>query len=420
LRFSNPGFFFLFAAATACGQAPIQVSIAPSQIVAGSGDTRIKISGYSFTPGTQVLWNGQPRSTQFVNDFLLKATITQSDLANPNLNQISVVDNSSGQIFSVPIPVLVYLQLANNDLAYDSSRDKIYVSVSQQDPSGPSLAIVNPGQGVVERYLPLPAEPGALALTADSNTLYIGMSDRIRRIDLTGSTAAVDIPASVYHGVPQPGPGQYTYLPVSLLPLPNQPTSFVVTVNAAGSYVTSVVDGVGLRNVESRFGRCLAGSSPDGMTVYSGPGLVITKLTASSTFVLPYENDSLDAGPTCPVYYNGLMYGSDGDVVDVASPSRVQWIGALGNLDVVPLTNEVHFLDQGGGIPGFPNLVFKAFDVKSGSLLKSIPLGIQTSTANGGSVDGHLIHWGLNGIAFGDYSTLNSHVAKRLYILQVP
>jgi hypothetical protein len=411
----------LLLAAAAHAQAPVRVSIAPAQIAAGSGDTRIKISGYSFTANTQVLWNGHPRATQFVNDFLLKTTITQADLAAPGLAQVSIVDSTSGQTFSVPFPVLVYLPLANNDLTYDPSRDKIYVSVSQQDPNGPSLAIVDPERGIVERYLPLPSEPGALALTADSNILYIGMSDRIRRMDLTGSTPAVDIPASVYHAVSANAPGQTPYLPVSLLPLPNQPASFIVTVNADGAYLTAVVDGTTLRPVGSTFGRCLAGSSPNGTTIYSGPGLIETNLDApSSSFVLPYENDSLDAGPNCPVYANGLMYGSDGDVVDVASQSRVQWLPALGNLDVVPQTNEVRFLDQGGNPVGNPNLVFKTFDSQSGSLLKSIPLGIQTSIANGGEVHGHLIHWGTNGIGFGDYSTLNSSVAKWIYLILVP
>jgi hypothetical protein len=116
-----------------------------------------------------------------------------------------------------------------------------------------------------------------------------------------------------------------------------------------------------------------------------------------------------------------LIYGSDGDVVDAASHSRVRWLHALGVLDVVPEKNRIHFLDrQGGGRTANPSLQFKVFDRQSGSLLKSIPLGIQMSVANDGADNGHLIHWGSDGIAFGDYSNLNSRVAKWLYLIRVP
>jgi len=370
----------------------------------------------------QVLWNGQPRATQFVNDFLLKVTITQSDLAQPGLVQMTVIDTGSGQTISGPIPILIYLPIANNDLTYDSSRGKIYVSVSKQDDNGPALAIVNPDQGVVERYVPLPSEPGALALSAHANYLYIGMADRIRRMDLTGSTADVDIPASILIASQPSLPASIPFQATSLLALPNLETSFIVAAYFNGFYSGFVVDGTTLRPAHSNEpGRCLVGS-PDGVTIYSGPGLLQSTLGDTGLPYAPnHEDDALAAGPACPVYANGLIYGSDGDVVDPVSHSRVRWIPALGNLDVVPANNQVYFLDRlGGSSTGTPTLRFEVFDGQSGSLLKSVPLGLQMSVANNGASNGHLIHWGSDGVAFGDYSTLNSTVAKWLYLMHVP
>jgi hypothetical protein len=405
------------ATASAQGQFLSRVYVAQQQIEAGSGDTKIKVLGDSFTSSMRVAWNGQPRATQFVNDFVLKATITQADLATPGLGQITVIDTSSGQTVSDPIPILVYLALASNDLIYDSVRDKIYVSVSKQDPSGPALAIVDPERGMVERYIPLPSDPGPLAVTADAKFLFLGMEDRIRRIDLTGSSPDADIPASAFFANNPRFPTGTPLLPTSLLALPGQDTSLVVL----GGVGAQVVDGTTVRpDHANESGRCLI-ASPDGVTIFSGPGFFETTISDSGFPPVPnYQNNALDAGPTCPVYAGGLIYGSDGDVVDATSHSRVRWLPALGNIDVVPESQEVHFLDRQGGSDGNPWLVYKAFDTLSGSLLKSIPLGIQMSVANDGAPNGHLIHWGTNGIAFGDYSTLNSNVAKWLYVIRVP
>lgn len=406
----------LFVAA-ADGQLLDRVSVVPQQIAAGSHDFKIKIVGDSFKSTMQVQWNGMPRATQFVNEFLLKATITRADLAMPGLAQLSVVDTSSGQTVSDTIPMLVYLPIANNDFVYDSARDKIYVSVSKQDANGPALAIVDPELGVIERYLPLPSEPGPLALSADSNTLYVGMSDRIRRIDLTGTTNEVDVPASAFFS------GEtvtFSLQPLSLLPFPGQPTSFVVTLGFLGPSTTFVVDGTTARaNPSHLTGTCLI-AIPDGVTLYSGPGLREAKLSDTGfPSALFFENDALVGGSTCPAYANGLIYGSDGDVVDAVSNSRVRWLSASGNVDVVPENNEVHFLDTGGSNPG-NGVVLKAFDSQSGALLKSVPLGVQVTAFNGGPSYGNFIHWGSNGIAFGDYSTPNSSVAKWLYLIRVP
>jgi hypothetical protein len=410
----------LVAAAAASGQTPLLLSFSPQQIAAGSGDTKIKISGYGLTATMQMLWNGQPRTTEFVNQFLLKATIPQSDTATPTLAQITVVDTASAQSIGQPTPVLVYLPVAHNDLVYDSARSKIYLSVSKQDANGPALAIVNPDAGLVERYIALPSEPGPLAVSADSTYLYIGMADRIRRMDLTGASANVDIPASSFQLSPSGGV-QFSFSPQSLLPLPSPTTSFILIASVNGFQQGFVVDGTKVRPKYSNSpGNCLVGT-PDGITIYSGPGLQVTKLLSDGLPYTPdYSNSALVVGPACPVYAGGLIFSSGGDVVDPVSRSRVQWLPAIGNVAASANPSLAFFTDRlGGSATGVPSLRFEAFDASSGALLKSVPLGIQMDISNGGAVLGRLLHWGTDGFAFGNYTTLNSSTANWLYLIHV-
>jgi hypothetical protein len=288
-------------------------------------------------------------------------------------------------------------------------------TVSNQDPNGPALAIVDPNEGVVERYMPLPSEPGPLALTDDQHYLYVAMADRIRRMDLTGSAADFDIPASVFYNG-----NSNIKTPLgaaSILPLTGQPKSFIVILSFSG-FQAYVVDGATLRPRYSNFpGKCLV-AIPDGVKLFSGPGLLETMLSADGLPSLAnYENDALAAGTACPVYANGMIYGGDGDIVNAVGNVRVSWLPASGSVDVVPEANEIHFLDhQGTNILG-PVLQFKVFDSRSRALLKSIPLGIRVSDS--GTQLQRLIHWGTDGVAFGDYPTQRATVAKWLYLIRL-
>jgi hypothetical protein len=75
---------------------PTLSSSDPSAIMAGSGSFELTVNGAGFFKGSQVLWNGQPRSTAFVSATRLQASIPQSDVAFPGTALITVSNPPPG------------------------------------------------------------------------------------------------------------------------------------------------------------------------------------------------------------------------------------------------------------------------------------------------------------------------------------
>ncbi len=82
------------------------------------------------------------------------------------------------------------IPLAFNAFAYDPAADRIVVAVAaMMGPQGTSLAIVKPGDGAVERLIPLPDEPNLLAVSQSGSVAYAVLKDgTIQQVDLANST----------------------------------------------------------------------------------------------------------------------------------------------------------------------------------------------------------------------------------------
>jgi len=232
-------------------------------------------------------------------------------------------------------------------------------------------------------------------------------------MDLTGASPDLDTMFSSMAAV-----GGAANRATSILVLPAQTTSFIVTVGS-----TYVVDGTTPRPKYSNASiGCLAGT-PDGTHVYGALGLGtegggFAELTIDQTgFPIYVPNVSvagLAGGPNCSAYSNGVLYGSNGDVVNAAAAVRIGAFGASGLVHAVPQTDQTYFLNVEGTAPSL-SLRFMAFDNATGNRLQQVPLPIAMS-----GFSGRLVDWGASGIAFGDYSTPNATSAKWLYIMQIP
>jgi hypothetical protein len=80
---------------------PSITSIVPDSIVAGSASFVINVSGENFSgsPPSVVLWNGNPRATAFNTlTSQLAVTILASDVTNPGVGLISVMNPGQGGI----------------------------------------------------------------------------------------------------------------------------------------------------------------------------------------------------------------------------------------------------------------------------------------------------------------------------------
>ena len=85
------------------------------------------------------------------------------------------------------------LALTNNDVVYDASRDRIYVSVpSSVGWTGNSVAIIDPKTGSILQSIPVRSGPNALGLSKDSKFLYVGLdgSGQVSKLNL--ATLQVD------------------------------------------------------------------------------------------------------------------------------------------------------------------------------------------------------------------------------------
>ncbi len=69
---------------------PQVTSVSPAVASAGTTAVTIQVSGESFSRGSVVMWNGQPRTTTMITDRLLKATLQPSDTASPGTAKVYV------------------------------------------------------------------------------------------------------------------------------------------------------------------------------------------------------------------------------------------------------------------------------------------------------------------------------------------
>ncbi len=108
---------------TITGDNPIPVlsTISPTSAVAGDPAFTLSVRGANFLPGSKIRWNGQERSTTYINSSRLTANIPASDLASAGQAEVTVFNPEPGggvstaSSFTIavrdnPLPVLLSLE----------------------------------------------------------------------------------------------------------------------------------------------------------------------------------------------------------------------------------------------------------------------------------------------------------------------
>jgi len=97
---------------------PDVTGISPALATVGDGAFSIAVIGSGFVPGSTVLWNGGERTTGFISDFMLTASIPASDLAAVGTAFVGVVNpqpgggqSASARVFTIVYPAPVAAQL---------------------------------------------------------------------------------------------------------------------------------------------------------------------------------------------------------------------------------------------------------------------------------------------------------------------
>jgi len=75
---------------------PSVTAVSPSRVATGGGNFVLTVSGSQFVPGSVVRWNGQNRTTTFVNSSTLTADIPYSDISVAGGGRVVVVNPTPG------------------------------------------------------------------------------------------------------------------------------------------------------------------------------------------------------------------------------------------------------------------------------------------------------------------------------------
>jgi hypothetical protein len=80
-----------------CVETPSIGSITPNNAAAGTPQVVLVVTGNHFQRNSVVNWNGEPRSTTFVNGHQLSAVVSAADLATPAVVKVTVFSPPQSQ-----------------------------------------------------------------------------------------------------------------------------------------------------------------------------------------------------------------------------------------------------------------------------------------------------------------------------------
>jgi trimeric autotransporter adhesin len=386
-------------------------SVAPDAVVAGTGATSITVNGSNFMNGATVLWNNKKLPTTYTNSGELQAQLTATQVAKPEIVQVSVSNPAPGGLssalnFNVSYPALVrMLNIPANDLVWDPKAQRIYASLpSSFGTNGNSIAVINPANGKVTGYYFVGSEPNQLALSADSSYLYVGLNGNgsVQRMILPNFTPDINVSlgTSGYGGLNTAGalqvsPGNSHTFAVALgngecCGYGGTLEFFTDTTLLSGSITYPTVSSIQFVNASTLYG--YSGGTLIQVAVNSNGGTLTTQWSTLSGS----SNISYDAG---------LIYGNSGEVFNPATGELTGdydvgagYYGTTNDLLPESAINSVFVV---GTTP-----FFDSFGITSYNLTRFTPNAvINLSQFYGESVTpSSFISWGNNGLAFVAYS----------------
>jgi hypothetical protein len=370
----------------------------PSSAKTGSKPVQLWIYGNEFFATSTVMVNGKtfPSKTPFQD--ALQITLPSSFLKKVGNLSIQVVNPAPGGA-SAPAGFAIYDQttVGAADMIYEPFTQRIYASIPASSSTNPnSLVTVDPVTGTVGVPIPIGNDPGALGLSSDGTTLYVGLNgdNSVVPFDLQTQTAGAEIPLG---SDPQKG----AFTAADLQVQPGHPTTLVVTVKAG----YNGVDGIELienGKVVSDFLNQPPNNIAVGGTHFVGTGdfygwSAIWNAWGLDQFVIK-GNNLYEATGINGEYGIGAfdtdgtdLFDVDGQVFKAADGTLVGTISGINNYspEAGVLTDvssgRTFFLDQYGTI--------LAVDSKTLQILGSTSI-----PAN--SPPNRLLHWGPDGVAF--------------------
>ena len=383
---------------------PSLTSASPGSLVAGTAPTAIFVNGSNFMNGATVLWNGKRLPTTYINTQQLQVTPSKAELAAAAIVPLSVSNPPPGGVsptinFDVTYPAKVtVLDLPANDLVWDPYAQRIYASLpSSYGSQGNTVAVINPTTGKITGYYFAGSEPSALALSSDSKYLYVGLNGNgsVQRLLLPAFTQDIDVSlgSSIYGGL---------NTAASLQVSPPDSHTFAV---AEGTIQCCGASGLFFYKDSTQLADSVTYPTftdilfTDASTLYGySNGTLASVAVDSNGGTLGQQWNGLVQGSTIQ-YDNGLIYGSNGQVLNPTTGLLVGTYDVLGSY-CCSSSNELmpdSAIDRvfNVGISPF----FASFGVTSYDLSKFTPVAV-TNLSQFAGTPVALVRWGGNGLAF--------------------
>lgn len=186
-----------FTIVSSSNPVPVILALYPDYAVAGSSGFTMNVNGLVyFNSSSVVLWNGSPRTSTLYGPGQLQVQISAADVATAGYAQVTVTNPGPGggtsnvaefQILYQPTIV----NQATNDLVWDPLNHVIYISVpGSASTHANQVCVLNPVTAVIVNCQGAGSEPDVLAISDDSQFLYVGE-------DGTGSVQRFTLPGLV-------------------------------------------------------------------------------------------------------------------------------------------------------------------------------------------------------------------------------
>ncbi|HEV2399333.1 MAG TPA: IPT/TIG domain-containing protein [Candidatus Sulfotelmatobacter sp.] len=393
---------------------PMLTSISPNTGPQNGAALTITATGSSFVQSSQIAWNGTSLTTTFVSGTELQAQVAASSFGDVGTADVTVVTPTPGGGTSQSLKFTITLTTTNvavldvggNDLTWDASHQKIYVSVpSAASSNANTITIVDPIAGTVGNAQALSAEPGILAISDDDQFLYAGIdgNNSVQRLVLPGLTP--DISWSL-------GTDALGYA-INATDIKVQPKAAhtVALVEGIDTGVVIYDDGVARPNTRCSLTNYCAFLQwkADGTQLFvkeSTRGLSILSVDATGTKPLN-EYGGAFRGYGLHEHFDATtnyVYDDDGEVVDTATGLPVgnypapRCLGCYGDSPLMaavdPALGRVFFLTGVRDSANTRSFQIQVFDQKSFRLIGAF------SIANAIGTPTNFIRWGTAGLAF--------------------
>lgn len=238
------------------------------------------------------------------------------------------------------------------DLAYDATRDLLYASVPATSPTYANHVVaLDPSSGAVRKAVRVGDDPGALALSDDASALYVGFKGEssLARLSPASFTVVKRTPLELSDQGVQPA------VFVADLEVQRGNADVVVasltnTVSTPSHEAVVAVDAAGMRPVIQRDeGANRLARGPDGQTFYgyddetSAGRFSVFSLRADGVHVVPAQTyDVLTSWADAIEYYDGRLYTSNGQVVDVGTLATLGEYSSNGGIEPVAAINRTY------------------------------------------------------------------------------